>query len=144
MRLGFSGTQKGMTPAQKAAVKKIVIDLAPSEVHHGDCVGADYEFHQIVKEVERELGIEIRKVGHPPVKQSRRAFCDFDEECEPRDYLDRNTDIAFDTDALLAAPKADVETQRSGTWSTVRRARSKGNPIFVVPPDGNVMTEGFR
>lgn len=35
----------------------------------------------------------------------------------------------------------DVERIRSGTWATVRYARKKGNRIFVMRRDGEIVVE---
>lgn len=53
MRIGFTGTQNGMTKAQKSQLWNSVTDLTPSsigghEFRHGDCVGADEQAHLIV------------------------------------------------------------------------------------------------
>lgn len=56
MKLGFTGTRHGMDSLQNSKVHELVqeaIELSeargePFEVHHGDCVGADEEFHNIV------------------------------------------------------------------------------------------------
>jgi hypothetical protein len=45
MKVGFTGTRKGMTPQQRVAFAELVITLRPTQAHHGDCVGADAEFH---------------------------------------------------------------------------------------------------
>lgn len=47
MVIGFIGTSKGMTPYQKQRVSELLRELTPALVRHGDCVGADTEFHQI-------------------------------------------------------------------------------------------------
>jgi len=58
MKIGFTGTQRGMTDAQKNTLRKMVPNDA--ELHHGDCVGTDAEAHDIF----RFYG--LRCVGHPP------------------------------------------------------------------------------
>jgi hypothetical protein len=39
-------------------------------------------------------------------------------------------------------PDGFAENRRSGTWSTVRRARERGIPICIIWPNGNVEREG--
>ncbi|MCR4301818.1 MAG: hypothetical protein NUV51_09425 [Sulfuricaulis sp.] len=107
-----------------------------SELHLGDCVGADAEAHAEAV----SLGIKI--VGHPPSDTKARAFLSYAEERKPRAYLLRNQDIAMEgVDGLIAAPKGWVEELRSGTWATVRYARKVRRRIWIVRPDGEVMVE---
>ena len=119
-----------MTEAQCNAVRQILEASPRGEFHHGDCIGADAEAHDIA----RALGYRI--VMHPPINQSQRAFKSGDEERELLPYLDRNRRIVTETDALIAAPGENIERLRSGTWSTVRYARRVGRSIYVVFPDG--------
>lgn len=100
-------------------------------MHHGDCVGADAQFHALV----REILPDARIVIHPPLSDSKRAFCDGDETKEARAYLARNRDIVRDSDVLLAAPQSSEEILRSGTWATIRFARKRNHPVILVPPD---------
>lgn len=134
--VGFTGTQAGMTLEQYNTVGGIVKSLAPKQGHHGDCIGADAQFHNIC----RNLGVYI--VGHPGIdflgKSPKRAFCDVDE-CEPElPYLERNENIVEACKTLIAAPKEFVEVLRSGTWSTVRKARKKNRVLYIVLPDGTL------
>jgi predicted Rossmann-fold nucleotide-binding protein len=55
---------------------------------------------------------------------------------EGTDHLDRNSKMIGMADALLAFPGGSTELFRgSGTWSTIRRARKKGIPIYSYPLD---------
>lgn len=134
MTLGFTGTQSGMAPRQRKAVRQLLWNV--KELHLGDCVGADAEAY------EEALLLGIPTIGHPPTNGRRRAFLDYNEEREPKPYLERNRDIAADgVDGLIAAPDGWVETQRSGTWATVRYARALRRRIWVVRPDGTIAEE---
>lgn len=115
-----------MTERQYNAVHAI---LPPeTAVHHGDCVGADAEFHDIA------WGMCFIIV-HPPIEDMYRAFCIApDKTLEPRPYLARNKDIVNQSDILIAAPNTLVEEWRSGTWSTVRYARKMGKPVIILDP----------
>ena len=141
MKVGFTGTRKGMTILQK---KKLLAFLTKfgnviKEVHHGDCVGADAEFHEIV----RQNFPTIKIVIHPPINPKFRAFCDGDEERKPKDYLARNRDIVDETDILIACPAQKKEILRSGTWATVRYARKKKKFILIIFPDGSLEVENY-
>lgn len=124
--VGFTGTQLGMTEDQKDALSRILVDEDVTELHHGDCIGADDEAHAIATD------LHITVVIHPPENEAKRAWCHSEDMRRPRPYLDRNHAIvdllatvrhdgarAF----LIAAPKGP-EVLRSGTWATVRYARN--------------------
>lgn len=128
MIIGFTGTQQGMTSKQKAIFSEIVLGMA-GEFHHGDCIGADKESHDIIN-----LLNHYKTVGHLPDKDDKRAFCYFDEIRDPKPYLERNKDIVNECDLLIACPKTAEETIRSGTWSTVRYARKVGKSYMVITP----------
>lgn len=135
MKLGFSGTQRGMTQVQAVAVATVLRQLQPLEGHHGMCIGADAQFNDLCG------GLGILRVGHPPTNLNRVAIgLEIDVEWQPRPYLDRNRDIAFTTAELLAAPRGP-EIRRSGTWSTVRYARELGKRITICWPDGEQTIE---
>jgi hypothetical protein len=129
MIVGFTGTQQGMTGDQAAEVARILIVKQVTEAHHGDCVGADEQFHAIC------LVLEIPIIGHPPDNDYKRAFCEgFEYIHPPKPFLERNHDIVDESMLMLAAPKEREEQQRSGTWSTVRYARGIARPLLMVWP----------
>jgi hypothetical protein len=135
--IGFTGTRNGMTEAQKTAVHLLLIELFanPIEIvaHHGDCVGADADFHAIC----REVGVG-KIVAHPPDLTVMRAFTNADEVRLPRPYLVRNGNIVFESREMIATPSGFAEERRSGTWSTIRKARLKGKSVAIVYPDGRI------
>ncbi len=138
MKLGFTGTQNGMTKEQMVAVANI-LDIQPSiEVHHGDCVGADEDFNKLAS----ERGFII--VTHPCVIKNKRAYCMAYYEHTPKPPLERNKDIVAAVDILIATPKEFNEVLRSGTWATIRYARDKGIPTFVINPNGIVREYGKK
>ena len=110
---------------------RIFVDREP-EVHHGDCLGGDAEFHAICLDLEFEIHI------HPPLIPKNRAFCHpADFTYTPKAYLSRNHDIVDACDILIAAP-AKPETRRSGTWATIRYARKQKKPIALITKSGAV------
>jgi hypothetical protein len=137
-RIGFTGTQRGMTDAQKKAVREIIFTLGTIEqAHHGDCIGADADFHEI------SIDLDIPVVLHPPVNESKRAFCQGATLTNPaKEYLDRNNDIVDSSSILIATPSGQTEKRRSGTWATVRYARKRRRVIYLVFPEGSVQEEG--
>ena len=135
MKVGFTGTQQGMTEAQKKRVEGVLLYLGALELHHGDCIGADADVH----EIGRALKLQI--VLHPPDVSRKRAFCDADVEKEPLPYLVRNKNIVRCTERLVATPRTVQEELRSGTWATIRFARKQGKQVYIVPPSGELMME---
>lgn len=135
MRVGFTGTQKGMTLEQKAELEHILLGcllevIFGSSFHHGDCVGADAEASDIAR------NLEYRIICHPPLESSKRAFTASDFEFPKKSYLDRNRDIVNACEILIAAPKENKEVLRSGTWATIRYARKNKVPVIIIAPKG--------
>jgi hypothetical protein len=132
-QIGFTGTQDGMMREQVQKLSELLMQMkreGATAFHHGDCVGADAEAHNIAKRYSFHI------VGHPPVNPKKRAFMDVDESRPPQDYLVRNNNIVVSTDVLIACPKGMVEELRSGTWATLRRARDSLRPYCIIYPDG--------
>lgn len=135
MILGFTGTSAGMSAYQRLALLKILEQGDVGEFHHGDCVGADAEAHDIAD------SMDISIVIHPPTDTRHRAYKtpkgdDWGDMMwlPPKPYLERNHDIVDACDKLIAAPKEDTEQLRSGTWATVRYARKVGKPVVILLP----------
>lgn len=121
-----------VTKHQRNTVRQILSGIGPVVLHHGDCVGADAVAHRIARDLHHKIH------GHPPIRSTYRANCTFDWEEEPKDYLVRNRDIVNATTLLIAIPDGYKETLRSGTWSTVRYAKSLKRRIMIVYPNGTV------
>lgn len=119
MRVGFTGTRDGMNERQKIQLAFVLSWLAVAsgasrpEFHHGDAVGADAQADVMA-------GVHYKVVKHPP------------RSATPKDLLARNEDIVAAADILIAAPRKSTEELRSGTWATVRYARSKGIPVVML------------
>lgn len=137
MRVGFTGTRRGLTERQEAGVLLLLAHLGASELHHGDCVGADAYAHALALEK------GIRVILHPPTDPRERAFCCGATITLPAlPYLERNRKIVDMTEILIATPAEQTgEALRSGTWATVRYARKQGRRIYVVRPDGRIGVE---
>ncbi len=128
MRLGFTGTRDGMTDQQKDKLIEVLDAYNISQLHHGDCVGADEFAHNLAK----NMGIFV--VVHPPIDPRLRAFCQGDEIRDTLPYIERNHSIVDETGALFVAPRTKEEQVRSGTWATYRYARSMEIPIWKADP----------
>ena len=127
-----------MTTEQRIRVIQLLDELLEgddNEFHMGDCVGADTQFHSIV------WG-RGKRIGHPPDIDKKRAFLRYDIEHEPLPYMSRNMNIVkWGVNGLIATPYEDEEVVRSGTWSTVRRARLLSRFIYLVFRDGSLNRE---
>lgn len=147
--IGFTGTglTGGLTPAAKKTLVFLLRSLYQtfkfSTAHHGDCVEADAYFDYAIKNfIDPKVSIHI----HPGFKGDgtffKRAFCKprpQDVLYEPHPFLDRNQHIVDGSELLVATPDTDEASGvRKGEWHTVRRARQKVIPVFIVWPDGTL------
>jgi len=130
VKLGFTGTKEGMNDKQKKEfIDFLFTHPEITELHHGDCKGADAEAHQAA------MSLDLRVVIHTPNNCKHRAWCAGHEIRKEKPYLERNHDIVDKTDALFAAPHTNQEIMRSGTWATIRYAKKKQYyPITISYP----------
>lgn len=143
MKLAFTGTRRGLTSRQRDSLGRLLRGLvgraeSVHEFHAGCAEGADAEAMALAD----EFAIPI--TGHPSniVSQtSAEALALCTETNAPLPPLERNGNIVAACDALVACPAEMEEQVRSGTWSTVRKARWKELPIWVIYPDGDVVKE---
>jgi hypothetical protein len=145
IRIGFTGTRTGMSLDQYETVRSLLMLAASDadvEVHHGDCVGADEDVHDLCE------GLGVAVIIHPPKEDRLRAFCHGAIRLEPRKpYLKRNHAIVDATDFLIATPRESRvprPARGQGTWSTVRYAEGHGRVVYVVWPSGDVLVENFE
>jgi hypothetical protein len=129
MKIGVTGTRSGMNDNQMLAVIKFLQENTVNELHHGDCVGVDFE----VAEIAATLG--IRTVCHPPNKTELRAYHKSDETRFPLTYFARNRNIVDETDMLLVVPYQDTHQPNGGTWYTHDYAVKKGKERRVFFPN---------
>lgn len=144
MRLGFTGTQDGMTPLQMNALGQYLDITRPEEVHHGMCIGAD-------EELDHMLGYyswPTKIVGHPGVDYvglpSKRGNTNPDLVLSPFPYIVRNHNIVNKTEALWATPRGMLEERRSGTWATIRYAKKIDRPVIIFYPDGTFSAYNYE
>lgn len=131
--VGFTGTRKGMSEAQKQAFTNAMRTLAPSHFRHGACVGADREAHDIVRAL---FPASICRItAHPSTMTGMTDdFCirDADEVMQAKLPLERNRDIVSAAEYMIAAPESDAEVLRSGTWATIRATRLEKKPLIKL------------
>ena len=129
MQIGFTGTRKKLSYHQAVGIHDFLRDLPAGNhtLHHGDCISAD----QTAGVWAQHYGLQV--VIHPPTDPKFRGFASYGLILPKKPYLQRNHDIVDQTEMLLATPDGP-ETQRSGTWATVRYARKKGKPVVIILP----------
>ena len=141
MKVTFTGTRKGMTPFQRELVRRLLEQLKPEYAFHGDCIGADAEFHDEV----RRLCQNCHIIGFPCHFDSQRAFKDCDSLELPAPPLERNGRMVEEATVVIACPGEDHEVLRSGTWATIRRARKcpTVRRYFVIGPTRKIESGGL-
>jgi hypothetical protein len=139
LKIGFTGTQKGMTFDQKnnflVTMRDLNNDFHLTEFHHGDCIGSDADAHRLVQIYFPH--VEIKK--HPPEDPKKRAFCEGGFPYKEKPYLERNHMIVDSTDVMIATPDGESEELRSGTWATIRYAKKQNKKVSTIIPDGTVI-----
>jgi hypothetical protein len=137
VRLGFTGTRSGMTEAQKQAFTRFVMAIDYVEFHHGDCVGADADAHEIVSRHPRHTIII-----HPPVSDKDRAFCKGDVVRSPKTYFARNRHIVLETEETVGCPYQNQEPvpPTGGTWYTLKYSEKVKHTTHVIWPDGDMLS----
>ncbi len=134
LHIGFTGTSHspGMTPKQIADLRNCLLQCfrRGAVFHHGDCIMADEQAHFIA--LECGYAVEI----HPPEDPKARAFCKGARIVHPvKPYIARNHDIVDVASQMFAAPRGNEASEpRSGTWASVRYARSHNKPVQIIWP----------
>lgn len=140
MHIGFTSSRHGLSHEQIAVLRNyLIFQACPSSgellwCHHGDCVGGDATFHELV----RALKPQARIMVHPPLIKKWQAHCVGDLWEADKSYADRNHDIVESTQLLLACPLEMVETNYGGTWMTIRYARRLRKPGYIILRDGTI------
>lgn len=141
--IGFTGTRTGMTAAQLESVARLVRRLQPTVARHGGCIGADGEFHWIV----RREAPGCRIIGHPgpdESMQARNALADCDEVMPPKNHFARNRDIVeLSPDGMIGAPFEEPLSPQGGTAYTVRHSWKRERPTFVAWPNGSLLEKAI-
>ncbi len=139
IHVGFTGTRFGASEVQLAAMRRVLGELVDRSrdaegfvAHHGDCIGADAQFHALARE------LRWRVVIHPPVDDADRARCVGDESRDPLTHMKRNKAIVTEVSFMLAAPYDMTEQEHGGTWKTIRMARKAKRPLVIAFPDGSI------
>jgi hypothetical protein len=136
-KVGFTGTHHGMDEVQKRELEeklKQLFDDGFNEFHFGLCIGADEQAAVIAK----MLGFRV--VAHPGLASNptnlmyRSDWIGSDEVRDPKPFIGRDHDIVDETEEMVATPVSEDEEVRSGTWTTVRYARTQDRKVTVLNP----------
>jgi hypothetical protein len=133
MIIGFTGTQIGMSKRQLGLFEAFLLNV--TEFHHGMCIGADAEAHELVRRFSPLTIIH----GHPGLRdvgdrnRSKRANVTVDVLHPEAPFLERNRTIVNLSTILIAAPSTDHEVLRSGTWATIRYAHKLKRNVIRLP-----------
>lgn len=137
--LGVTGTQEGMSVAQRKAVIQWLQDLGPTSAHHGGCIGVDEEVHELLIKVCANCIINV----HPASDVSRLKVAkikagDTVTIWKAAPPLKRNRLIVGSSTEMLVLPKEQEEQLRSGTWATYRYARKGLRKVTIIYPNGKM------
>lgn len=133
IKIGFTGNRHGLSVNQKEQIIMILDNYENVIVSHGDCVGSDTDFHNLCVDYREKCGKNIRIDIYPPNNPSMRGFNKGDVLMDEKPYLQRNSDIVKNSSVLIACPiDKNNEIMRSGTWSTIRKARKLGREIHIL------------
>ena len=141
--IGFTGTRNRLTEIQLNQMVTFVRSWRNlyNEVHHGACVGADESF---------ALAANLHTyhvVAHPPEVDAYLSLTSLEVSSlilPAKPYHDRNHDIVDASALLLAMPIwPENKAIQSGTWSTIRYARTLNRPIFIIHSDGEAVRENY-
>lgn len=146
MRIGFTGTRRGMTQPQRDAFVSLLHAHKPAEFHHGGAVGADEEAVVLVDglcswpvEIVCHPGVSARGGVNPD--RSRTAVALSDRVLAEANHFARNRAIVLACDLLLGAVPEAHKLTTGGTWYTLGYAKTVGKRRLVLWPDGTV-TDG--
>jgi len=140
-QIGFTGTRQGMTPLQRAGVAALLQQVAGAGgfiAHHGDCVGADAEFHDLCREMPQSfIVVHPGPLDDLPNQAGRVG----DERRAPLPHMRRNKNIVMASTVMIAAPFELTQQEHGGTWRTIDMARTAKRPLAIVSPEGATATE---
>ena len=139
MIVGFTGSRRGPTPAQHAALLRFAKAFPIDRFVHGGAVGCDTFAHQAVRHFHPDIPIDIYPADKPGSTIWMKAGNCIVHPARPP--LERNRAIVKLVYGLLAAPQRDDEDWGSGTWATVRYAREVGCPVVLIRQDGRLVRD---
>ena len=131
MKIAFTGTQQGMSANQLDELRALLRGHKPKIAIHGDCIGGDAQFHDVVREECPDALVWIFPSNIDA--KSAHKIGDLIELQSPP--LRRNHSMVDECDLLVAGPKTLEEVLRSGTWATIRYARKTHKKVTMLRPE---------
>lgn len=134
IKIGFTGNRYGLTAEQEIQIIEIFDKYNNIIVSHGDCIGSDTDFHNLcINYKNTNPSKKITIVIYPPNNSKLRGFNHGDILMKEKPYLKRNSDIIKNSSILIACPiDKNKEQLRSGTWSTIRKAKKQKLEIYIL------------
>jgi len=143
--LAFTGTRRGLTDAQRSALRVVLAGYPGATLHNGCAEGADEECLELVYSgilgrcsVVLHPAHLLRFIWAQSWQVGFNGHADLRGVAGP---LERNRRMVDAASVVIACPHGPEE-RRSGTWSTVRYARKRGRDVVIVWPDGRIEREG--
>ena len=138
--IGFTGSRQMPTLPQRGELEDLFKFLngehqGQVRLLHGACVGCG----TVAAEYAVRLGWHI--VAYPannvnPSLVSSRVKAISTVIMPPEPALKRNRIIVDECDMMVATPKQKFESDRGGTWVTIRYMRRVGRKSVIIWPDG--------
>ncbi len=142
VKIGFTGTRKGLTEKQRRVLTSqlryaLQSKNMPLSFLHGGCIGADEQAAMIAG----NLGYDL--IEFPSDLAYMRTRLVSHETRSVKAPLARNDDIIEECDRLYACPKEMYEPnpgRGQGTWTTIRHARKANRRTIIIWPNGMIET----
>lgn len=141
MILATSGTRLGPRIAQGVAFRRFIRRFKPDGFVHGGARGWDTIAHHAVCAFYDDVSFEVFPATEDGSVWNNIGWPGNTYKHEPLPALERNQLIIEAGHWLLAVPAQDREEERSGTWHTIRCARARGVPVYVILSDGRIVKD---
>ena len=145
--LGFTGSRHGLTEIQKKVLIDNIIEFRYNEILNfktdinkpfnsldGCCIGADDIFYNICDM------LSFNTIGYPGFYSTHpmRSKILRNRMKAVKSPLQRNKNIVYNSNLMIACPNTKEEIKRSGTWATIRYTKQLIKPLIIIYPDGNI------
>lgn len=148
--IGFTGTRRGLTPAQLDTFHQLVGEIQPREFHHGSCLGADEDAALSVS-FRSDIRTDIMAWPGKPASGganeflSQRAIEASNYVMREMTHFARNREIVKAATHVIGCPWQASRPPKGtggGTWYTLEQGEKAGKVVIVIWPDGTTLTLG--